>query len=102
VLISDQVNIWRDVKAAGAGMVSTDDLEGTSRMLSDFLALSAEAIERMGEAARACFLSRFEVGVAAKAICAALEDVRRCWPSERADRRRPWPGRRARRGPMRG
>jgi glycosyltransferase involved in cell wall biosynthesis len=88
VLISDQVNIWRDIKAAGAGMVSTDDVGGTSRMLNDFLALPAEAIERMGEAARACFLRRFEVSVAAGAICAALEDVRKCWPNGRADRRR--------------
>jgi glycosyltransferase involved in cell wall biosynthesis len=95
VLISDQVNIWRDVKAAGAGIVAADDVEGTSRMLSDFLALPAEAIDRMGEAARACFLRRFEVSVAAEAISAALEDVRKCWPSDCADKR-PLSGRRAR------
>ncbi|MBV8696537.1 glycosyltransferase [Bradyrhizobium sp.] len=88
VLISDQVNIWRDVKAAGAGMVATDDVEGTSRMLGDFLALPAPAIERMGGAARACFLGRFEVSIAAEAINAALEDVRTCWPSDRAHQRR--------------
>jgi glycosyltransferase involved in cell wall biosynthesis len=88
VLISDQVNIWREVKAAGAGMISTADVDGTSRMLRDFLALPTEAVDRMAEAARRCFLTRFEVSIAADAILAAFEDVRKSWPSDRAGKRR--------------
>jgi glycosyltransferase involved in cell wall biosynthesis len=85
VLISDQVNIWREVKAAGAGMICTDDIDGTSRMLSDFLSLSPDATERMAKAARACFLARFEVGIAADAICSVLEEVRKSWQADRAN-----------------
>ena len=75
VLISDQVNICREVQAAGAGMVCTDNVEGTTRMLGDFLTLSADALERMGRAARICFLERFEIGIASDTICAVLEEV---------------------------
>jgi glycosyltransferase involved in cell wall biosynthesis len=83
-LISDQVNICREVRAAGAGMICTDDVGGTTRMLDDFLSLETDAVERMGKAARACFLERFEVGIASDAICAVLEDVRKSAPACRA------------------
>jgi glycosyltransferase involved in cell wall biosynthesis len=84
VLISDQVNIWREVKVAGAGMVCTDDVDGTTRMLGDFLSLSPDSVERMGSAARACFLARFEVGIAADTISAVLEEVRNARPTDGA------------------
>jgi glycosyltransferase involved in cell wall biosynthesis len=84
VLISDQVNICLEVKAAGAGMVCADNVEGTTRMLGDFLTLSADALERMGKAARTCFLERFEIGIASDTICAVLEEVTRSTPACRA------------------
>ena len=83
VLLSDRVNIWQEVTAAGAGMVSPVDIDATSRMLGDFLSLSADATDQMGRAARACFLARFEVGIAAGEICAVLEEVKRTWPADR-------------------
>jgi len=86
VLISDQVNIWREVQAAGAGIVGPDNIDGTSQMLTSFLSLPDDAIERMGRAARACFLSRFEINIAADAICAAFKDITNSWRSDRADR----------------
>jgi glycosyltransferase involved in cell wall biosynthesis len=76
VLISDQVNIWTEVKVAGAGMVSSVDVAGVSRMLDDFLSLSAHEVERMERAARACFLARFEVSIAVEGLCAALSEIR--------------------------
>lgn len=75
VLISDQVNICREVKAAGAGLVATDDVDGTTRMLRIFLSLSAEAVEQMGRAARACFLDKFEATAASETICSALMGI---------------------------
>lgn len=84
VLISDQVNIWQEVKTAGAGMVCSDSVDGTTRMLADFLSLPADAVERMGKAARSCFLARFEVAIATDAICAVLEEVRKSGPVGRA------------------
>lgn len=75
VLITDKVNIWREIEAAGAGMVSNDDVAGVSRMLGDFLSLSADDTGRMEKAARACFLARFEVSIAVDALCATLTEV---------------------------
>lgn len=81
VLISNQVNIWREVEADGAGMICSDDVDGTSNMLRDFLALPREATERMERAARACFLARFEIGIATDAICSVLAEVSRSQPA---------------------
>jgi glycosyltransferase involved in cell wall biosynthesis len=81
VLISDQVNIWQEVKAAGAGMVSSDNVAGVSRMLDDFLSLSAHDTERMESAARACFLARFEVSIAVDGLCTALANVKKSAPA---------------------
>lgn len=75
VLISDKVNICREVMADGAGMVCADTVEGTAAMLDGFLSLSVEAEARMASAARASFLARFEVGIASQTIGAVLEEV---------------------------
>jgi glycosyltransferase involved in cell wall biosynthesis len=83
-LLSDKVNIWREVEADGAGMVCTDDIDGTTRMLGDFLSLTADALGQMRSAARACFLARFEVGIATDRICAVLEEIKNSWPAGRA------------------
>jgi glycosyltransferase involved in cell wall biosynthesis len=84
VLISDQVNICREVQADGAGMVCADNLDGATRMLGDFLTLSADGVEQMGRAARVCFLERFEIGIASDTICAVLREVTRSAPAYRA------------------
>jgi glycosyltransferase involved in cell wall biosynthesis len=83
VLITDKVNIWREVEAAGAGMVSGDDVAGVSRMLADFLSLSAHDTERMEKAARACFLARFEISIAVDVLCAALAELKKSGPVAR-------------------
>lgn len=88
VLISDQVNICREVQADGAGMVCRDDVDGVRRMLSDFLSLLAHDRERMGEAARACFLARFEISIAVDAICSVLQEVSGSWRVDRGIRSR--------------
>jgi hypothetical protein len=38
----------------------------------------------MEKAARACFLARFEVGIATDAVCSVLEEVRKAWHADRA------------------
>lgn len=75
VLLSDKVNIWREVKAATAGIICSDDIEGVSRALSEFLSLPADVTTKMGHAARECFLARFEITIASDAIGAVLEEV---------------------------
>jgi glycosyltransferase involved in cell wall biosynthesis len=63
VLVTDQVGIWRDVRAAGAGLIGKVDLAGVRQVLETFLALSPDQKERMGRAARDCFLRRYEISI---------------------------------------
>ncbi|MGJ4996986.1 glycosyltransferase [Bradyrhizobium sp. HKCCYLS3077] len=79
VLISDRVNIWREVKTFGAGLVGRDDVDGTAAVLRRFLSLSDDAVAGMSEAARNCFVARFDINRAANEICDVLEDVTRSW-----------------------
>ena len=77
VAISDKVNIWREVHAAGAGLVQPDTLDGMSRLLVAWLATAADARDRMRVAARACFERHFRAGSAAADLLAALQAATR-------------------------
>src|SRR5256714_15503488 len=61
VLISNKINIWREIEADGAGYVENDDLAGTSSLLSRWVATPAETRARMQQNARECFANRFEI-----------------------------------------
>lgn len=61
VLITDKVNIWREVDAAGAGLVGNDDDAGMQRLLRSYLALSPAERDAMRTAARACFAEHFDM-----------------------------------------
>jgi glycosyltransferase involved in cell wall biosynthesis len=73
VLISDQVAIWREVIADGAGMVAPDTREGTSDLLARFVALPEDARAAMRERARACFDTRFHIESAAHSLMSLIE-----------------------------
>jgi glycosyltransferase involved in cell wall biosynthesis len=72
VLISNKVNIWREIEQDRAGLVDEDDEPGTVRLLQAWLALSPGEKDAMRKIARECFLSRFEVTRAAEALIAAI------------------------------
>jgi glycosyltransferase involved in cell wall biosynthesis len=72
VLLSNKVNIWREVEQDGAGFVANDDLDGTRSLLQSWLALSNDDKQRMKEHARQCFVSRFEISKSTESIIAAL------------------------------
>jgi len=61
VLISNKVNIWREIKADGAGFVENDTLEGTTALLDRWLTSSPEALDLLRNSARACFENRFRM-----------------------------------------
>ena len=61
VLISNKVNIWREVDRDEAGLIESDDLAGTTRMLSRWADLNAVARERMSSNAKRCFYSHFDI-----------------------------------------
>ena len=72
VLISNKVNIWREIEQDGAGLVDEDDEPGTTRLLQKWLGLSDEEKDAMRKSARQCFQSRFEVTRAAEALIGAI------------------------------
>jgi glycosyltransferase involved in cell wall biosynthesis len=77
VLISDKVNIWREVKACGAGLVEKDSLTGTRRLLQNFMALDEPSQQRMRVAARQCFIEHFDLKHGAQNALALFRDLAR-------------------------
>lgn len=73
VLISDQVAIWREVVADGAGFVAPDTLAGTVDLLTRFLACGSERRLAMRGNARRCFASRFHIARAADSLRSLIE-----------------------------
>ncbi len=71
VLISNKVNIWREIEGVGAGFVDDDTLEGTARSLKKWLALSDEDKQAMRNRARACFEEFFHIDKAAESVLVA-------------------------------
>ena len=61
VLISDKINIWREVSADAAGFVETDTADGTQQLLERWLDASPSEMTAMGLASRQCFLQRFRI-----------------------------------------
>ena len=74
VLISNRVNIWREVEADRAGMVDDDDVEGTARLLQRWISTSATERDAMRANARRCFEQRFEVRRAVASLVAILAE----------------------------
>jgi glycosyltransferase involved in cell wall biosynthesis len=74
VLISNRVNIWREIEADGAGYVENDDLEGTQRLIERWLRTSDEKRAKMRDNARRCFMDRFEINRAALSLLSVLNE----------------------------
>jgi glycosyltransferase involved in cell wall biosynthesis len=68
VLISDKVNIWREIEADRAAFVANDDLDGARMLLRQWTALDEGERRAMGERARACFRSRFAIEASAESF----------------------------------
>jgi glycosyltransferase involved in cell wall biosynthesis len=75
VLISNKVNIWREIEKDGAGLVGADDQAGVTTLLRRFLDMELPARKIMGERARASFLSRFHIDRAAEDLEKVLLDA---------------------------
>jgi len=72
VLISDQVNIWREIQEGGGGLVAKDSLGGTEELLTQWSKLPQEQKRAMQQQARACFLKSFATGPAANRLLEAI------------------------------
>jgi glycosyltransferase involved in cell wall biosynthesis len=73
VLITDKVNIWREIAKAEAGFVEADTLGGVAALLQRWLSAPSEAVERMRERARTCFERHFEIRQAARKLVDVIE-----------------------------
>ena len=73
VLISDKVNIWREIAADNVGWVAPDTLEGTLSNLENWSNAPATEIEAMRSRAVDCFRQRFEIGGAARSLLKVIE-----------------------------
>ncbi len=75
VLISDQVNIWREIAAAEAGLVKPDTLAGTTALLARFAALDTSQKAAMRKRAVILFAEQFDVRQAGLALAETLHDI---------------------------
>lgn len=74
-LISNKVNIWREIQSDGAGMVAEDTLPGTSSLLQSYVDMPGEKKLAMRRAAAECFEHRFEIKRAASTLHTVLASV---------------------------
>ncbi len=61
VLISDKVNIWREIRDDRAGLVDTDDDDGTYRNMNSWFEMPASERSAMGARASETYRRRFTV-----------------------------------------
>lgn len=74
VLISNAINIWREVQEDRAGFVDDDDLAGTERLLRRWFTADEAERTAMRRAAANCFAKRFEIGRAAASLLGILSE----------------------------
>jgi glycosyltransferase involved in cell wall biosynthesis len=76
-LISDKVNIWREVEADGAGFVAPDTVAGTLANLTRWLRLDATQAVAMRKQALQCFEQHFTVDAMSADLLRVLQEGRR-------------------------
>jgi glycosyltransferase involved in cell wall biosynthesis len=76
VLISDRVNIWREILADNAGYIEHDDLAGTARLIERWRDTPESERDRMRQNAKRCFSNRFDLNRAVASLLSILSEVR--------------------------
>ncbi len=74
VLISNRINIWREVDQDGAGYVESDNLSGTLRLLNRWIAAPQNVRDGMRANARRCFEQRFQIDKATDSLLQILTE----------------------------
>jgi glycosyltransferase involved in cell wall biosynthesis len=72
-LISNKVNIWREIEAEQCGIVGNDTAAGTLELLEKWLALSDIERERMKANGLACFRKHFHIESTTARLAATLQ-----------------------------
>jgi glycosyltransferase involved in cell wall biosynthesis len=74
VLISDKVNIWREIEQDGAGLVAADTQAGVHDLIGKWRALGSDARTKMGQCATRAFHQRFTVDAMAENLLSVLSE----------------------------
>jgi glycosyltransferase involved in cell wall biosynthesis len=72
VLLSDKVNIWREIEEDGAGLIAADTAEGAGCLLAQWRDWTPAARAGYATNARASFASRFQIDRAAAGLVSQL------------------------------
>ncbi len=75
VLLTDKVNIWREVQMSGGGLVGPDTSEGIESLLRSWLSLSDDGKSAMRAHARAGFERHFRIEAAARDLITVLHSI---------------------------
>ncbi len=75
VLISNKVNIWREIVGSGAGFAALDTFEGTQELLQSWLNLSSGERQQMKANAGRCFERYFDVEMAFRRLMVLFEEI---------------------------
>jgi glycosyltransferase involved in cell wall biosynthesis len=75
VLISNAVNIWREIEAANAGLVAADTVEGTTSLLAQWQQLPEAKRAAMRRNAYECFEQHFDIEYSAARLLQVLQQT---------------------------
>jgi len=75
VLITDKVNIWKEIADDTAGLVSNDDLNGIQSLFRQWVAMTDAQRAAMRVNSGNCFREHFEISASARRLLHVLEDI---------------------------
>ena len=75
VLISNKVNIWREIDEDKAGYIEADNLEGCKLLIRRWLETNSEKWDSIKNNAQLCFKKRFAVELAAQSLVNVLKST---------------------------
>ena len=75
VLITNKVNIWREINSSESGFVAEDDVIGITTLLKRWFSLTEERKLQMSDNAKNCYTDNFSIKSAALGLDSALNEV---------------------------
>jgi glycosyltransferase involved in cell wall biosynthesis len=73
VLISDKINIWKEINAAQAGLIAPDTQDGTTSLLEKWYTLGTKGQALLRANAHSCFERHFEIKASATQLVATIQ-----------------------------
>jgi glycosyltransferase involved in cell wall biosynthesis len=81
VLISDKVQVWREVQDYAAGFVADDTFEGTARLLDSFLGSAPDTLATMERNAERLFYEKFDLAKVIDNLFVTLSTITKARPA---------------------